>query len=459
MTLEEEVVALRAENATLRAENERLRAELAQAPELIAQLQARIAELERRKTPPPPFVRPDTPQPPKPKPRKKRASLHNAGRPREEPTQIVLHALERCPDCGYRLRGQSVARTRQVIELPEPPPVSIIEHRVLKRHCPVCERWWTPQVDFGGHVLGQGRFGVRLVSLIAYLRQSARLPVRTIQQVLATLHRLHLSGGAITALLRRLHHATQPEQEALLAQARASPIVHMDETGWRENGQNGYVWGLVTPGPEPVCSYAYDRSRAGAVAATLLDDFEGHLVTDYYTAYNQVRSKHQRCWSHLLRDLHTLKEDHAAEAAVVAWAQAVRTLYDEAHAALDGPTPLTARQRALLARPLNAQAFRLGVVYAGVKGHPCQALARRLLRHQGELFEFVRVPGLDANNNRAERLLRPLVIGRKISGGTRSPAGTAAHMGLRSLFATWQARGLNPFQACLSLLHSRLPQT
>jgi transposase len=155
----------------------------------------------------------------------------------------VLHALERCPDCGSRLRGQSVARTRQVIELPEPQPVSIIEHRVLKRHCPVCERWWTPQVDFGGQVLGQGRCGVRLVSLIAYLRQSARLPVRTIQQVLATLHRLHLSVGTITALLQRLHQATQPEQEALRAQARASPIVHMDETGWRENGQNGYVWG------------------------------------------------------------------------------------------------------------------------------------------------------------------------------------------------------------------------
>jgi hypothetical protein len=55
--------------------------------------------------------------------------------------------------------------------------------------------------------------------------------------------------------------------------------------------------------------------------------------------------------------------------------------------------------------------------------------------------------------------VRPLVLGRKISGGTRSPAGTAAHMGLRSLFATWNARGLNPFQGCLSLLHSRLPQT
>ena len=182
-------------------------------------------------------------------------------------------------------------------------------------------------------------------------------------------------------------------------------------------------------------------------------------VTDYDAAYNQVGSTHQRCWSHLLRDLHVLKTDHAAEPTVVTWAQAVQALYDEARAAFDGPTALTARQRTLLAHQLNAQAFRLAVVYAGVKGHPCRALARRLLRHQGELFEFVRVPGLDADNNRAERLLRPLVIGRKISGGTRSPAGTAAHMGLSSLFATWQARRLNPFHACLSLLHSRLPQT
>jgi hypothetical protein len=51
----------------------------------------------------------------------------------------------------------------------------------------------------------------------------------------------------------------------------------------------------------------------------------------------------------------------------------------------------------------------------------------------------------DADNNWAERLLRPLVIGRTISGGTRT------HMRLSSLFATWQARGLSPFQACLSL--------
>jgi transposase len=441
MSLEEEVVALRAEVAALR--------------DALAQAQVRIAELERRKTPPPAFVRANIPTNRPPTPRRKRAPEQNAGRPSEDPTQIVYHAEARCPDCGYLLRGRSVARTRQVIDLPEPAPVEITEHRMLKRHCPVCDRWWTPRVDFGAQVLGQGRVGVRLVSLIAYLRQSARLPLATIQHLLATLHGVRLSVGALVDLLQRLGQATQPEQDALLAQARASPVLHMDETGWRENGQNGYVWGLVTPGAQPVCYYAYDRSRAGAAAATLLADFSGHLVTDYYGAYNHLGCQHQRCWVHLLRDLHALKQAHGADATVVQWAQAVRALYDDAQAAFDGPRMLSAELRTLLARQLEAQAYRLAVIYAGQKKHPCQALAKRLLRHAGELFAFVRVDGLDADNNRAERLLRPVVVQRKISGGTRSAAGSATRLGLASLFQTWHARGLNPFHECLALLHSQ----
>jgi Transposase IS66 family len=121
------------------------------------------------------------------------------------------------------------------------------------------------------------------------------------------------------------------------------------------------------------------------------------------------RGPHQRCWAPLLRDLHRLKEDHATDAGVVGWAQAVRALDDDAPAALGG-LPLPAALRTTLARQLEAQAFRLGVRYAGVTGHPCRALARRLLRHQGELFEFVRVTGLTADNNAAERLLPPIVV-------------------------------------------------
>ena len=48
--------------------------------------------------------------------------------------------------------------------------------------------------------------------------------------------------------------------------------------------------------------------------------------------------------------------------------------------------------------------------------------------------------------------LRPLVISRKISGGTRSPDGTATKLALASLFGTWRAEGRNPFLACRELL-------
>ena len=49
-----------------------------------------------------------------------------------------------------------------------------------------------------------------------------------------------------------------------------------------------------------------------------------------------------------------------------------------------------------------------------------------------------------SDNNPAERSLRPLVISRKISGGTRSEQGTETKMALASLFGTWRAQGLNP---------------
>jgi hypothetical protein len=372
----------------------------------------------------------------------------------------VQHAYERCPDCGYLLRGVSIARTREVIDLPPPPPVEVTEHQILKRYCPVCQRWQVPAPDWSGQVLGQGRLGLRLVSLIAYLRTAARLPVRTIQEYLATLHQVQLSTGAIVDLLARLRDATADERAALLAQARASPSVHMDETGWREDGQNGYVWGLTTPGPQAVRYYHYDHSRAGEVATELLGDFDGHLSTDFYGGYNAYSGKHQRCWTHLLRDLHDLKQGHAADEEILAWTQAVRALYDEAQAALRGPPPLTPPQREALYRQLEDCAHVLGLTHAGAanKAHPCHALCHRLLRHQGELFQFVRVPGLSADNNAAERMLRPLVITRKISGGSRTAEGTATRMALSTLFGTWKARGLNTFHACLSLLHSALPQ-
>jgi transposase len=413
-----------------------------------------IAELEQRKPEPPSFVKPSRPQPTEPKgPRKKRAAEHNTSRKRSQPTRTERHALEHCPDCSYRLSGESIDYTREVIELPPPQPVEVIEHQVIKRWCPHCETWHSPKLDLRGQVLGQGRIGVRVASLVSYLRTMLRLPFRMIQSHLATLHNLQLSVGELVELTHDVRQQLQPQADQLKAAVQRSTVTHGDETSWRENGQNGYAWAFVTAGPAAVRYFEYDRRRSHLVAQRILGaDFRGWLVTDFYAAYNLIPGPHQRCWVHLLRDLHDLKQEQTANPQVVQWVTDVRKLYDDAHTWLVAhPAPTLAERRTEYA-DLFTRACRLGEQYALTYDHPCCTLAKRLLRHQDELFQFVLVPGLPADNNLAERSIRPLVIMRKISGGSRSGKGTKTRLTLASLLHTWAARNLNPFIECLTAL-------
>jgi hypothetical protein len=447
MILEEEV-------ERLRTENQELKQQLAQVLEQLAAAQQRIVELEHQHSDPPPFVKPNRPTSSAPKPkRKKRAAEHNHGRKRMTPTRSVEHALERCPDCDYRLQGHSLDYAREVLELPEPQPIEVIEHRIIKRFCPHCQRWHSPKLDLSGVVLGQGRVGVRIASLIAYLRTSLRLPIRRIQAYLRSLHQLFLSSGEVVELLHQTRHALQAPIDALKTAARASPILHGDETSWRENGQNGYIWAFSTPGDDAIRYYAYDHSRSQAVLKRILDGtFTGHLVSDFYCGYNEYAGKHQRCWTHLLRALHELKCEHPLATEVLTWAQAVRTCYDDAVAWLAAHPHAALAEREALYVELTSRTHTLGLRYAKAYGQACCALSKRLLRHEDELFQFVLIEGLSADNNLAERSIRPLVVIRKISGGSRSEEGTKTRMGLASVFETWQARKLNPFDECLNVL-------
>jgi hypothetical protein len=79
---------------------------------------------------------------------------------------VERHALERCPACDYRLSGESIDYTRQVVELPPPQRVEVIEHQVIKRWCPHCGIWRSPRLDLSGQVLGRGRIGVRIASVV-----------------------------------------------------------------------------------------------------------------------------------------------------------------------------------------------------------------------------------------------------------------------------------------------------
>ncbi len=430
---------------------------IAEQARVISALRQRIEELERTKTPPPSWVKPN--RPPRTNmagPRKTRAAEHNAGRRRGTPTRVERHAFDACPDCGYALAGESVKRTREMIEIP-PMTAEVIEHQFITRQCPVCQAWKTPSAAvLEGQVLGQGRMGVTLASLIGTLRTTHRLPVEHIRLLLGHVFGVELSHGGIQQCTATLAQALAPVRAEIATQTRASPVQHMDETGMRENGQNGYIWTQATDGPTPTRVFTYHRSRAGQVARDLLGDYDGVLTTDFYAAYDTCGLTRQRCWAHLARDLHALREDHPDRPDVQHWCTAVLALKTKA-LALE-TTTLTLSERAHLATQLEQQTHALARCYWKMPQHPAHTLAKRLYRYEDELFTFIRVPGVVATNNLAERSIRPFVIARKISGGTRSPTGSQIRCDLATVFQTWAARGLNPFTACLAALQTPLPQ-
>ena len=111
------------------------------------------------------------------------------------------------------------------------------------------------------------------------------------------------------------------------------PVVHADETGWREDGHNGYVWTFSTPTER----YFLRRGRGKAVVDEVLgDQFAGVLVSDFYAAYHHYDGPKQRCWAHLLRDIHDLRalypDDDRDDDRLAQWADAIHQLYRQATA-------------------------------------------------------------------------------------------------------------------------------
>lgn len=423
----------------------------------VATLQARVADLERRLGSSGGGGMPGLKPPATPRsratgqPRKRRPQAFV--RRRSAPTRTVEHAVETCPNCGTPLAGGWLHRRREVIALPVV-SAEVVEHRILARQCGGCQRRVLPASADLGVAVGQMRLGPRVVSLIVTLRSEQRLPVRAIQRHLATVSGLHLGLGTIVGVTQRGAAVAAPALAAIDAAIQASPAVNLDETGWRQDGRNGYVWTASTP---TACRFIYGSRQKGHVAALLGEDFAGVLVSDFYAAYAHYPGMKQKCWAHLVREGHDLTTAYPEDHALRRWLERLKRLFADAKAPAQALAPAPERARVAAQRRLEGRLTRR---VAGPAADPTAVqgrLSRRLLRHLRELFTFVAVPGVPADNNGAERSLRHLVTARNVSGDSRSPRGTKTVLALASLGETWRRRGFNPFHQTLALLHSHQP--
>jgi transposase len=398
---------------------------------------------------PPPWVKPNVSpgsagKPPR-KPRSQAFVRH-----RETPTEEVVHTCSHCPDCGRALSGGTEYSRRQIIELPEI-TVRILDHVLTARYCGVCQKSCVPPPALSEIAVGHSRFGQRVHALVAYLRQVGRLPVRGIASLLSALCHLKVSVGEVTRMLGTVAALGQDTYTALQKQLHQSAFVHGDETGWRENGANGYLWSFSTPA---LCFFTYPKTRAGCVVTDVLGrDYQGIVVSDFYGGYNSHLGLHQRCWVHLLRDVHALKEKFPLPG-VLSWATSLRDLYDRAKAFASPEPKVRAKARVRFQEELLTLASPFVAVSL-----PQSVLCKRLLQFESELFTFVEYPAVPSENNPAERVIRSRVIARKISGGTRSPVGSQTMAVLSSLFATWQLRGEECLSACRQMLQEAQQQS
>lgn len=385
------------------------------------------------------------------RPRKRRKQ--SFVRRREIPDEVRYHAVECCPQCGRKLGGGWEQRRRQVIQI-ELPPVRVIDHVILARRCGVCQKRWLPKLSeevIGAR--GKRRFGVSVQALVATLHIGCRIPMKMVRGLLREMFGLRISEGEVVELLDGTREAGKQEIAELLEAVRGSPAVCGDETGWRQDGDNGYLWTFATP---RVRWFLYRKSRSGEVPKEVLgEEFSGVVSCDFYGGYNKLGVL-QRCWAHLLKDAKELAQINADRPEVVGWVEALGALYEEAKAcgvAL-GELPAGSRIRCKQRRHFEKLAAALAGRYAQQANAPQRVLAQRILKHRHELFVFISDPAVPPTNNLAERSLRPAVVARKISGGTRSAKGSQTKMALMSLFGTWQLQGKPLLDSCRQLLLS-----
>lgn len=401
----------------------------------------------------PSWVKPNVKKNPHKRSRKQREKAFV--RIKDTPTATVFHSNELCPNCGGDLGKPSVAYSRQIVDIPIV-PASITEHVVFKRYCFSCKRRSYPTPDLSSYVIGKYRIGINLMGLVSTMREEMRLPIEIIQEHLKIFYHLKLSVGEIVKILHEVAGYGKPEYEKIKQKLLASPVIHADETGGRENGRNGYFWNFSNHENQLIL---YRKSRGSKIVQEVLGvdgkDYEGVIVSDFYAAYNEYAGFHQRCLVHYQRDIKALIEEYPDDKILKAWVKDIKLLFKKAKQYTGPPDKLPIGFKEQMREEKEAY-FKKELTTICEPYIERQTVFSRLnsraLKYISELFTFIRFPNIPSDNNRAEQSLRHLVVSRKISGGTRSPKGSETKSILASLFGTWRLQNLNPFEQTKSLL-------
>lgn len=347
--------------------------------------------------------------------------------------EVIEECLQECPECHHAL-GNAIDVEEQVQEDIVPAHVRVRKYRRHKYCCGHCGK--EVLASYHPEHVPLGYLGANVLIQAAILKYHHCLPYRKIRELFQELAGLTVSPGGISQALARISHWLGVEKAVLLEAIRGSPQLHVDETGWRLDGKKSWVWALVN---KRLAYYHVDRHRSRKVLKTLLGpDFDGTIISDFFSVYLNLPYHMQKCLVHLLREFHDCaKTDRTAE--FVRAYRKIRRLINDARRLRARYGQIPDGKYTRLRLRLEERLFEFTTAVYINKN--LQRLSKRFVQSWLDMFRFLKDPSLDWNNNLAERLIRPNVIYRNRSFGNRSDRGAEAHGTIMSLMQTLRLQG------------------
>jgi len=402
---------------------------LSQIPQLIK----RIEELER-------YIKAfDNPHTPSSKQRSKRNTTHDEqtrfpGKPKGSngaginmppPEKEEKITKDACTKCGKHLgKPYDFYKFRQM-DIPEPKFITTLYVVGLYR-CNFCKA----EID-AGEDLNKGFYGANTTALIGYLKKEG-LSYDAIAELFNDVYNMPISNVAVFDKLTNLANSLAPERGQISNAIISFQYAHLDETGLRKDGQNGFVWNASTPAH---CLFQFDRSRASDVAKNMLLGFNGAIITDDYKGY-AWHPLRQLCWSHLLREAKEFAEKYPDASAQY---ERLKILYDKAKRSQETQGDFYDE--------LVWELEDIATCYRPLDG--CRTMYFKLHERSHMWLLGVKYPNIPLTNNHAERCLRKIVLQKNRIGCIRNSKGENFVNNFLSCTSTWKLQSKNIYRELL----------
>jgi transposase len=363
----------------------------------------------------------------------------------ETPDAIIDHYPSACAGCGAPLTEATATghAARQVVDLPEPQPLVVTEHRAHECRCAACGA--QTRAAFPDWVTAPVQYGKRIGGFVLYLLHDQLLPEKRLAALMADLFGVPLATATIARISQDCAKRVLSFAIAVRDQVAAAPVKHMDETGFRIGGKTQWLHIAST--------MLLTFYRVSAKRGSLLANVAGIVVHDHWhPSYTLKGVLHALCNAHHLRELKALVEIEKED-----WARRMQRLLRRAcHAvnlarAQDVPLRpelialIERRYDAIVADGLAFHAAQPALIKARPRGRPPRRVGHNLLlrlsTRKSDVLRFLTDPRVPFTNNLAERDGRMMKLRQKISGGFRSEPGAEDFAVIRSLLSTARKQG------------------